>query len=105
MILEVAVLDVKPGLAPEFETTFKAASAIVASMPGYISHQLQRCIKTANRYILLVYWNTLDDYIVGFRSSAQTESTLSQLQQIKRLVCGIYRARKLSRSMGIREMY
>ncbi len=43
MILEVAVLDVKPGLAPEFETTFKAASAIVASMPGYISHQLQRC--------------------------------------------------------------
>ncbi len=79
MILEVAVLEVKPGLAFEFETAFKAASAIIAGMPGYISHQLQRCIETANRYLLLVYWNTLDDHTVGFRSSAQYEQWRSLL--------------------------
>jgi heme-degrading monooxygenase HmoA len=30
----------------EFETAFKTASTIIASMPGYISHELQRCLET-----------------------------------------------------------
>lgn len=79
MILEVAVLNIKPGLALEFETAFKAASAIIANMPGYISHELRRCIETINRYILLVNWNTLEDHAVGFRSSAQYEEWRSLL--------------------------
>lgn len=79
MILEVAVLDVKPGLAPEFETAFKTASAIIASMPGYVSHELQRCIETENRYILLVRWQTLEDHTVGFRQSPQYQKWRSLL--------------------------
>jgi len=71
VILEVAILDVKPGLSQEFETAFKSASAIIASMPGYTSHELQRCIETANRYILLVHWQRLEDHTVGFRQSPQ----------------------------------
>jgi heme-degrading monooxygenase HmoA len=35
MILEVAILDVKPSMVNEFETAFKTASTIIASMPGY----------------------------------------------------------------------
>ena len=42
MILEVAVLDVKPQLKAEFEEAFASAQTIIASMPGYISHQLQQ---------------------------------------------------------------
>ena len=61
MILEVAILDVKPSMVNEFETAFKTASTIIASMPGYISHELQRCLETTNRYILLVRWQTLED--------------------------------------------
>ncbi len=38
MILEVAILDVKPSMVNEFETAFKTASTIISSMPGYISH-------------------------------------------------------------------
>ncbi|NEQ25477.1 MAG: antibiotic biosynthesis monooxygenase, partial [Microcoleus sp. SIO2G3] len=49
MILEVAILDVKPSMVNEFETAFKRASTIIASMPGYISHELQRCLETTNR--------------------------------------------------------
>ncbi len=71
MILEVAILEVKPGLATEFETAFKTASAIIRSMPGYLSHELQRCIETENRYILLVRWQTLEDHTVGFRQSPE----------------------------------
>lgn len=79
MILEVAVLDIKPGLAAEFEAAFKVASALIITMPGYVSHQLQRCIETVDRYILLVNWNALEDHTLGFRSSAQYEEWRSLL--------------------------
>ncbi len=79
MILEVAILDVKPGLGNEFEMAFQTASAIIASMPGYISHQLQRCLETANRYILLVHWQKLEDHTVGFRQSPEYQEWRSLL--------------------------
>lgn len=69
MILEVAILDIKPGLAAQFETAFNIASEIIASMPGYLSHELQRCLETENRYLLLVRWQTLEDHTIGFRQS------------------------------------
>lgn len=71
MILEVAILDVKPGLAAEFETAFESASDLIATLPGYISHELQRCLETENRYLLLVRWETLAAHTVGFRQSPQ----------------------------------
>ena len=69
MILEVAVLDVKIGQSKAFEADFKQADAIISSMDGYISHQLQRCIEVDSRYILLVQWQTLEDHTKGFRES------------------------------------
>ena len=69
MILEVAVLDVIPGQENEFQAAFAKASPIISSMPGYVSHQLQRCIEKQNRYILLVNWETLEAHTVAFRGS------------------------------------
>jgi heme-degrading monooxygenase HmoA len=69
MILEVAILDVIPGQEVEFQTEFGTASSIISSMPGYVSHQLQRCLETRNRYILLVHWETLGAHTVGCRGS------------------------------------
>ena len=69
MILEVAILDVIPGQEVEFQAAFGTASSIISSMPGYVSHQLQRCLETQNRYILLVNWETLEAHTVGFRGS------------------------------------
>ena len=40
-------------------------------MPGYISHQIQRCLEKENRYILLVHWEKLEDHTLGFRGSEQ----------------------------------
>lgn len=71
MILEVAILDIKDGMSNEFETAFKQAAKIISSMPGYISHELQKCVETSNRYILLVRWETLEAHTVGFRQSAE----------------------------------
>jgi len=71
MILEVAILDVKPGQEKAFEKAFNRAQSIISSRKGYISHQLQRCIEKNNRYILLVNWETLEDHTRGFRDSPE----------------------------------
>ena len=79
MILEVAVLDVKPGQQADFETAFGKAQAIIASMAGYQSHQLQRCIENPDRYVLLVNWDTLEDHTRGFRESPEYQQWRSLL--------------------------
>ena len=71
MILEVAQLNIRGGQANEFEAAFHQAESIISSMPGYISHELVRCIERRGQYILLVRWKTLEDHEVGFRRSVQ----------------------------------
>ena len=71
MILEVAILDVKVGQENDFEIAFEKAQSIISKMKGYVSHQLQNCIETPNRYILLVNWKTLKDHTEGFRGSEE----------------------------------
>ena len=79
MILEVAILEIKPGWAEEFEAAFKVASPLIASTSGYISHELKRCLETPNRYILLVRWQQLEDHTIGFRESPQYQEWKSLL--------------------------
>ena len=69
MILEVAILNVKPGDSEAFEKAFQQAQTIISSMTGYGSHQLQKCMEQENRYLLLVTWQTLEDHTQGFRES------------------------------------
>lgn len=71
MILESAVLDVKPGQEPGFEAAFAEAKAIISSMRGFHGLELQRCIENRSRYLLLVRWATLEDHTVGFRGSPE----------------------------------
>jgi heme-degrading monooxygenase HmoA len=83
MILESAVLDVRPGQAAEFEAAFAEASAIIAAADGYQSHELQRCLERPNRYLLLVRWRALEDHTEGFRKS-------TPYQEWKRLLHHFY---------------
>jgi heme-degrading monooxygenase HmoA len=69
MILESAILNVRPGASAQFEIAFAQACAIIAASGGYISHQLHRCVENADQYLLLVWWERLEDHTVGFRGS------------------------------------
>jgi heme-degrading monooxygenase HmoA len=71
MILEAVILNVRAGLSEQFEQAFRQATPIIAAMPGYLRHNLHRCLETPCRYLLLVEWNTLEDHTVGFRQSEQ----------------------------------
>lgn len=70
MILEVAMLDVKPNQTVEFEAAFTKAQRIISASPGYLRHELQRCLENTQRYVLLVWWRSLEDHAIGFRQSA-----------------------------------
>jgi heme-degrading monooxygenase HmoA len=71
MILETAILNVINGQQDNFEIAFAKAQTIISSMPGYISHKLQKCIEVDNRYLLLVEWESLKDHTTGFRESSE----------------------------------
>ncbi|MFP5111754.1 antibiotic biosynthesis monooxygenase family protein [Bacillaceae bacterium C204] len=79
MILEAVMLKVRPGMEEEYEDAFRQASEIIASMKGYISHELQRCIEVKGKYLLLVRWETLEDHTVGFRQSTEYQEWKKQL--------------------------
>lgn len=69
MVLEVAILTIRPGQTEHFEAAFREASAIIAASPGYQSHELHHCLEEDHRYLLLVRWQRLEDHTTGFRGS------------------------------------
>ena len=69
MVVEMGVLNIRPGQEPEFEETLQRARPLIAATPGFQSLQVHRCIETSNRYLLLVTWRSIEDHTVGFRQS------------------------------------
>lgn len=70
MVLEFAILDVRPGETDAFEAAFREVQAILAAQPGYQRHELRRCLEHGDRYVLLVWWDKLESHTEGFRRSA-----------------------------------
>jgi heme-degrading monooxygenase HmoA len=71
MILEVAMLQVKPGQETAFEKDFATAGQFISAIKGYVRHSLRKCLEQEHKYILLVDWEQLEDHTIGFRESAQ----------------------------------
>ncbi|HVM10786.1 MAG TPA: antibiotic biosynthesis monooxygenase [Acidimicrobiales bacterium] len=73
MILEHALLDVRPGEEAAFEAAFAQARPLIASQPGFVSLRIERCIEHSARYLLLVEWDSLEAHTEGFRRSPEYE--------------------------------
>ncbi len=73
MILEQAILNIKPGETAAFETTMQEAKAIISVMPGFIRLEVRPCVENDHRYLLLIEWQTLEDHTEGFRGSPEYE--------------------------------
>ena len=71
MVLEVAILEVRPGESEAFEAGFRRAQQILSASRGYQRHELRRSVETADRYVLLVWWDTLESHTEGFRRSPE----------------------------------
>ncbi len=69
MVLELARIDIKENTNQEFESALEIAKGVISQSKGFQKISVKKCIEQANRYILLIEWDTLEDHTVGFRES------------------------------------
>ncbi|MDP2261979.1 MAG: antibiotic biosynthesis monooxygenase family protein [Hydrogenophaga sp.] len=70
MILEHADIRIDPARAAEFEAAIlRGAATVIAPSRGFQGYKVNRSIESPGRYILMIYWDTLEDHTVGFRES------------------------------------
>jgi heme-degrading monooxygenase HmoA len=69
MVLELAIIEIIPGENQGFETAIGLAKNVISQSKGFISIEVKKCIEVDNKYILLIYWETLEDHTIGFRES------------------------------------
>jgi heme-degrading monooxygenase HmoA len=69
MILEIAQIDIKPGLEAEFEEGVRKARPLFRRAAGFQSFQLRKVVELPRRYQLVVRWGSVEDHVVGFAKS------------------------------------
>jgi heme-degrading monooxygenase HmoA len=70
MILELADIRIHPGQQAAFEQAIERGLQTVASQAkGFRGAKVNRCIETPERFVLQIFWVTLEDHTVGFRES------------------------------------
>jgi heme-degrading monooxygenase HmoA len=70
MILEIAQIDVTPGMEDQFEAGVKAARPLFKRAKGCSGMMLTHSQEKPQRYRLFVRWATLENHTVDFRNSA-----------------------------------
>lgn len=70
MILELADIRIAPGQNAAFEEAIQRGLAtVIHHAKGFQGFKVNRGIESKERYILQIFWDTLDDHNVGFRQS------------------------------------
>ncbi len=68
MILEIADIRITPGRNAEFEAAIQQGLAqVVQQAKGFRGAKVNRGIESPERYVLQIFWDTLEDHTVGFR--------------------------------------
>ena len=68
MILEIADIRIKPDQAAAFEAAVaQGLNSVISRAPGFKGAKLHAGIESPERYVLQVWWHTLEDHTVGFR--------------------------------------
>jgi quinol monooxygenase YgiN len=70
MVLEIAQIDIKPGMEAEFESGVQKAAPLFKRAKGCTGMELQRSIELPHRYRLFVQWGTVENHTDDFRGSA-----------------------------------
>ena len=68
MILEVADIRIPSGQQAAFEEAIQRGVTTIASQAkGYRGWKVNRGVENPERYLLMIFWDTLEDHTVGFR--------------------------------------
>ena len=70
MILEIADIRIQPGQQAAFEKAIALGlSTVAAKAKGFRGAKVNRGIESPERFVLHIFWDTLEDHTVGFRES------------------------------------
>ena len=71
MILEHALLWIKPGEGADFEIAMAKARPLIAASPGFCSITVRKACEGVDTYLLLVEWDDIASHREGFRTSGR----------------------------------
>ncbi len=70
MILEVADIRIQPGRQAEFDAAIQhGAKTVISRAKGFKGWKVNKSIESPERYLLTIFWETLEDHTVHFRGS------------------------------------
>ncbi len=69
MVLEVALIDVRPGSEEAFEAAYRGVRDEVAGTEGCRSMRMTRGVETPSRFVLLVEWDSVEAHVENFRET------------------------------------
>jgi len=71
MILELADIRIHPGQQAEFDAAIqRGLTEVISKAKGFRGFKVNKGIESAERYILQIFWDTLENHTVDFRESA-----------------------------------
>lgn len=70
MILEIADIRIQPGKQAEFDAAIQhAVATVITKAKGFQGYKINHSIETPERYVLMIFWDTLENHTVDFRQS------------------------------------
>jgi heme-degrading monooxygenase HmoA len=68
LILEIADFRIDPGQQAAFEEAIqRGVTTVISHAKGYRGWKVNHSIESPERYLLMIFWDTLEDHMVGFR--------------------------------------
>jgi heme-degrading monooxygenase HmoA len=70
MFLECADITIPEGKQAEFDRAIQSGlETVLSKSPGYRGHTVHKGVESPERYLLWVWWETVEDHTIGFRES------------------------------------
>lgn len=70
MILELADILIQPGQNAAFDQAItRGVRDVISKARGFRGFKVNKGIENPQRYLLQIFWETLEDHTVGFRQS------------------------------------
>ena len=70
MILEVADIRIAAGQQAAFEQAIeRGLRTVISQAKGFRGFKVNRGVESPERFLLHIFWDTLEDHTVGFRGS------------------------------------
>lgn len=68
MILEIADIRIAPGRQAAFDEAIqRGLVTVISQAKGMRGYKVNKGIESPERYILQIFWDTLEDHTTGFR--------------------------------------